>query len=84
MIDIKLPKYLEERFGNLELSGWDCEEKYYLYFKGNWRYPMGYDDYCGCLPVRSKAEAIHFLREAEEVEEYYDDKGMLHWRKINE
>ena len=61
---LKVPKYLEERFGALEVEGGlidDC--KYMLYFKDGWA--LG--DYTS-VPVRSKKEAIEYLRDANKYE----------------
>lgn len=60
---LKVPKYLQERFGSLELSSDlidDC--KYLLYFKNGW----GLEDtpLLTCVPVKSKKEALQFLKEA--------------------
>ena len=60
MSTLKLPKYLEERFGALEREDGlidDCP--YMLYFAWGWCWDEDY----WCLPVKSKKEAIRFLKE---------------------
>lgn len=59
-IELKLPKYLQERLGSLESEPGlidDC--KYMLYFSSDWCWGEDY----WALPVKSKAEAIEFLKE---------------------
>lgn len=58
--ELKLPKYLQERFGALESEPGlidDC--RYMLYFAHGWCWEEDY----WALPVRSKKEAIEFLKE---------------------
>jgi hypothetical protein len=68
-IKLNVPEKYKERFGCLELTGWDCEEKYYLYFAEGWGCYDGWTPQegnlvIGCIPVRSKSEALEFLRNA--------------------
>ena len=58
--NLKIPKYLEERFGMLEEADDlidDC--KYILYFNKGW----AFGDYPD-VPVRSKREAIEYLKDS--------------------
>lgn len=73
---LNVPKYLEERFYNLELDPYLAEDmgKYILYFAEGWGYPMGAHEYWSSIPVMSKKEAIEFLKEAEKV----DNQEELH------
>ena len=67
---MRIPKYLQERFGKLEQEDGlidDC--KYMLYFAEGWGYYMGYKDYTIDLPVRNYKEVIKFLKEAMRVED---------------
>lgn len=60
MENLKLPKYLQERFKKLEPEGGlidDC--KYMLYFSYDWCWGEDYQ----AMPVKSKAEAIEYLKE---------------------
>lgn len=60
MSKIKLPKYLQERFGSLEVEPElidDC--KYMLYFNKDWCWGEDY----WAIPVKTKGEAIEFLKE---------------------
>lgn len=60
-IDLKLPKYLQERLGSLESeSGLIDNCKYMLYFDKDWCWSEDY----WAIPVKSKAEAIQFLKDA--------------------
>lgn len=57
---MKVPKKYEDRFYSLEHEeGLDEGCKYILYFMGGWSY-NGY----GSIPVRSKKEALKFIRNA--------------------
>jgi len=69
MITLNVPKKYQERFGALELTGWDCDEKYYLYFANGWGVEDGWNPIdgfrvMGCIPVVSKQEALKFIRDA--------------------
>lgn len=72
--DLKVPKYLEERFDRLEPDGYLDPEmgKYVLYFKEGWGYPMGANEYWESIPVMSKKEALEYLRDAEKPENKED------------
>lgn len=73
MKEIKVPKYLEERFDKLEEASDLIDNcKYLLYFSNGWGIDDGYEA-IGCYPVRSKQEAIQLLREA--VECGYDEEN---------
>lgn len=65
--NLKVPKYLQERFGRLEPDESIDPEwgKYMLYFADGWGYPMGADEIWNSIPVMNKKEAINFLKEAE-------------------
>lgn len=76
---MRVPKYLEERFERLEPASDlidDC--KYLLYFKEGWGIDDGYE-LCGCYPVRSKAEALKYLRESISQEQL--DKVLEEWQQ---
>lgn len=62
---MKLPKYLQERFGKLEREeGLIDNCKYILYFADGWGMYEGYEEPSITAPVRSKKEAIKYLKEA--------------------
>lgn len=56
---MKIPKKYEERFYSLERQLDLADGKYILYFMNGWSW-NGY----GSVPVRSKKEALEFLKEA--------------------
>ena len=70
MRTLKIPKYLEERFGCLEPADDlidDC--KYLLFYAKGWGFYMGSaEEPCSNVPVRSKAEAIEYLKDAYKIE----------------
>ena len=68
--NLKVPKYLEERFASLEPDGYLDPEmgKYMLYFNDGWGYQLGANEYWNSIPVMNKKEAIEFLKEAVKVE----------------
>lgn len=65
MIDLSfIPKKYRERVSSIEV-GLDLIDncKYLLYFADNWSW---YD--ISCVPVKSKKEALEFVKEAERKE----------------
>lgn len=61
--NFKIPKKYQERFEALEQANDLIDEcKYLLYFANGW----GFDDepLCYCVPVRSKKEALEYLKMA--------------------
>lgn len=58
---MKLPKKYQERVEKLERENGLIDNcKYMLYFNDNWCWD---EDYC-CIPVKSKKEALEFIKEA--------------------
>lgn len=82
---INIPKYLEERFGSLEPES-DLIDgcKYLLRSANGWMFYMGFDDYAGCIPVRSKKEAIEYLKNTCDKVEEYVENGVYHFKIIQE
>lgn len=69
-VDLKLPKKYQRFFGSLEAEDGlidDC--KYMLWFAPGYAWQGEYP----CMPVKSKKEAIEFIKEAM-VERGYDEK----------
>ena len=70
MRTLKIPKYLEERFDHLQPEDDlidDC--KYLLFYAKGWGFYMGSaEEPCSNVPVRSKAEAIEYLKDAYKIE----------------
>ena len=60
MSTLKLPKYLQERFASLEAEPGLIDECHYmLYFSPDWCWSEDY----WAIPVKSKKEAIQFLKD---------------------
>ena len=61
MVELKLPKYLQKYFGALEIET-DLIDgcKYVLYFAKGYAFNGEYSN----VPVRSKKEAIEYLKSA--------------------
>ena len=59
-MNLIVPKKYQERFYSLEFeTGLIDNYKYMLYFMPGWSY-NGY----GCIPVKSKKEALQFIKSA--------------------
>jgi hypothetical protein len=66
-IDLKVPKKYQKYFGSLEREDGlidDCP--YMLYFAEGYAWEGEYP----CLPVKSKKEALQFIREGDVEKEY--------------
>ena len=75
-VELKVPKKYQKYFGKLEAEGGlidDC--KYMLYFADGYAYMGEYPT----LPVRSKKEALYFLRQGEPERGYEElkKKGLV-------
>lgn len=69
-VELKVPKKYEKYFGSLEREPDLIDEcQYMLYFADGYAWVGEYP----CVPVRSKKEALQYLREADR-EEGYEEK----------